>query len=96
MAFEGPAKIVEQNGYNNRFVNLPSVGRALEDSFEDSIEIKRIILEELDEKKRDVVLIVHSYGGVCGSNACEGLSKQDRQGKDTAVIGTVYLCVRLR
>lgn len=65
----------------------------MEDSFEDSIEIRKKILEELDDNGRDVVLAVHSYGGICGTNACEGLAKKDREGKNTSVIGTVYLAV---
>lgn len=92
-AFNPAAEVVAAKGYTNSFVHTPSVGRALEDPLEDSREIKKKILEELDDNARDVVLVVHSYGGVCGSDACEGLAKKDREDKKTSVIGTVYLAV---
>lgn len=69
------------------------MGRVLSDPYEDSLHIRKKILEELDVNGRDVVLAVHSYGGLAGTNACEGLAKKDRAGKDTSVIGVVYLCV---
>lgn len=65
----------------------------LKDPYEDSLHIREKILEELDSKGNDVVLVVHSYGGLCGANSCEGLAKKDREGKNTSVIGVVYLCV---
>lgn len=65
----------------------------LKDPYGDSLHIREKILEELDNKGNDVVLVVHSYGGLCGTNACEGLAKKDREGKNTSVLGVVYLCV---
>lgn len=51
-----------------------------------------IILPELE--KSDVVLVVHSYGGIVGGGAAHGLSPADRkaQGKEHAVVGIIYLC----
>lgn len=87
------ADIVAAKGYSNVFVHTPSVGNALKDSIEDSNFTREKILEELDNKERDVVVICHSYGGVVCANSCEGLAKKDREGKSTSVIGTIYLCV---
>lgn len=42
----------------------------------------------------DILIVMHSYAGVPGSNALKGLSKQERQaaGAKNGVIGLVYLC----
>lgn len=51
-----------------------------------------VILPELE--KNDVILIVHSYGGIVGGGAAHGLSPADRkaQGKTHGVVGIIYLC----
>ncbi|KAF2119253.1 prolyl aminopeptidase-like protein [Lophiotrema nucula] len=53
---------------------------------------KRYLLPLLDEG-RDVVVLVHSYGGVIGGQAARGLSKASRkaEGKAGGVIGLLYM-----
>ncbi|KAJ5083528.1 Alpha/beta hydrolase fold-1 [Penicillium angulare] len=57
--------------------------------------IRASMLAVLDSPSdpRDVVLICHSYGGLPGTCAVEGLSRSARasQGKTTAVVGIVYM-----
>lgn len=50
------------------------------------------LLTELDEGN-EVFVVMHSYGGVPGSAAVQGLTKEDRQkeGLKGGVIGLVYL-----
>lgn len=43
------------------------------------------------EKGNDVILATHSYGGVPGSNACEGYLKKDRAGK-AGILGMIFIC----
>lgn len=90
---ETAERVSAKGSYTSVFIQTPSVGRVLQDPYEDSVYIKAKILDELDGNKRDVVLVVHSYGGLAGTNACQGLAKKDREGKETSVIGVVYLCV---
>lgn len=62
---------------------------------DDADHIRRDILAVLDDpaEPRDVVLALHSYAGVPGSSAAEGLGGADRsaRGRGTAVVGVAYL-----
>lgn len=53
---------------------------------------EHIVLPALETN--DVVLLLHSYGGVVGGAAAHGLGPADRkaEGKKHAVLGLVYLC----
>lgn len=53
---------------------------------------EHVILPELE--KNDVILLLHSYGGVVGGGAAQGLGTADRkaQGHAHSVLGLVYLC----
>ena len=52
-----------------------------------------MLLPVLDIEKHDVVLVMHSYGGLPGSAAARGLGKKDRDasGKSTAVLGQIFI-----
>jgi rhodanese-related sulfurtransferase len=52
----------------------------------------KFLLPLLDEGK-DIVVIVHSYGGVVGGAAAAGLSKIERltQGKSSGIVGLLYI-----
>lgn len=62
---------------------------------DDAAHIRQAILSVLDDEAApsDVVLAVHSYGGMPGTSAPQGLGRADRsaQGKHTAVVGLVYM-----
>lgn len=62
---------------------------------DDAEHIRNEVLSILDSDTApsNVVLAAHSYGGMPSSSALKGLSKADRsaQGKQTAVIGLVYI-----
>lgn len=67
---------------------------------DDAAHLRREILSVLDgdnndneKEATDVVLAVHSYGGIPGTSALRGLGRADRaaQGKRTAVVGLVYV-----
>jgi hypothetical protein len=48
----------------------------------------------LVEQGKEIVMVMHSYGGLPGSEACKGNTKSVRQkeGKKGGVIACVYLC----
>ncbi|KAF2450128.1 prolyl aminopeptidase-like protein [Karstenula rhodostoma CBS 690.94] len=52
----------------------------------------KFLLPLLDESK-DIILVVHSYGGIVGSAAAAGLSKTERltQGKSSGILGLLYI-----
>lgn len=60
---------------------------------EDTAHIRAAVLSTLDDSHRNVVISLHSYSGVPGSSALDGLSKGHRlaAGKDTSVLGIVYI-----
>lgn len=63
-------------------------------TFEDDVShIRSNVLKILDDEKRNVILVLHSYSGLPGSAAMQGLAKADRAaaGQDTAVLGVVYI-----
>ena len=62
----------------------------------DDIEfIRGELLKPCLEEEKDVVLVMHSYGGIPGSVAVEGLGRADveSQGKRGGIVGLVYLSV---
>lgn len=60
-------------------------------------EAVRDVFLPLIEEGNDVVLVVHSYGGITGSGAAYGLSKSSRAkaGKKGGVVGIVYIAAFL-
>lgn len=83
-------KMLEGNSYPTVAIDLPSVGRKppvtshLEDTAVVRNELERLILSE----GREVILVMHSYGGLAGSGAVSGLEKAARQDK-----GGVTQCI---
>lgn len=84
---------LELAGYQVRSVDHVTVGAVcLPNSFTADVErVHGIIAEEVD-KGRDVVLFMHSYGGMVGSEACRGVAKTKRQGPAGGVLGLIYCC----
>lgn len=57
---------------------------------DDAAQIRKNVQEVLD-KGSDVVLVLHSYSGVPGSEALSGLGHSDRPEGSAAVTGIVYI-----
>ena len=51
-------------------------------------------VSELAEAGRDVVVVVHSYGGIPGSDAMKGLARDERSGKGLkgGEVALMYIC----
>ncbi|TDZ71783.1 hypothetical protein CTRI78_v001767 [Colletotrichum trifolii] len=81
-------------GYASEAVTLPSVGAdpAIVGLEEDAAALRSTLTTLADEGKQ-IVLVVHSYGGMVGSNAVSGLGWQQRAANNKAggVIMMVYL-----
>jgi pimeloyl-ACP methyl ester carboxylesterase len=82
-------------GYETLPLTLPSSGSdpAIPDFTPDVEEVRRNVIPLLDAEK-NVIVVMHSYGGIPGSSAMKGLSKTDREavGKPGGVTALVYLC----
>ncbi|EKG15210.1 hypothetical protein MPH_07544 [Macrophomina phaseolina MS6] len=81
-------------GWATEAVAYPSVGAEPPNKglAEDAAAV-RAVLERLADEGKEIVLTVHSYGGLVGQNAVEGLGYKQRQaaGKKGGVIQFVYL-----
>ncbi|KAI9655558.1 MAG: hypothetical protein M1821_005351 [Bathelium mastoideum] len=88
------SQALQQAGFSVEVIDYPSVGDhvpKMEDNRED-IAAVRATVSSLVEAERDVLLLMHSYGGIPGTGALEGLSKSQRQkfGMKGGVIRLVY------
>jgi pimeloyl-ACP methyl ester carboxylesterase len=96
--FEPTTSLLSEAGYHCISISLPTIGSELRNEPApqnwnlDVAAIRNTLLEHIDQG-RDVVLIVHSYGGTVGSEACNNLGKTHResQGLRGGVIKLVYL-----
>lgn len=86
---------IREKGYEPFPIQLPSVGISpgLPDFSADVAAIRAHVTKIMDQENRDVVLVMHSYGGVPGTEAMKGLSKKERKaaGKGTGVVALVYI-----
>ena len=98
-SFKPTTDALNKEGFNCIALDLPCIGSELkglapqQDWSEDVSHIRNAILDQLDGQGANVVLIVHSYSGTVGSEACKGLDEASRrkEGKETCVAALVYL-----
>ncbi|KAI1205834.1 alpha/beta-hydrolase [Annulohypoxylon truncatum] len=97
--FEPTTSLLCETGYTCDLASLPSVGAELRSppqvpqNFDaDVAALRETITKNLDAS-RDVILLVHSYNGIVGSEAVEGLDRasRSRAGKSTAVTHLIYI-----
>lgn len=82
------------HGYESEAVAYPSVGAEPPNKgLRDDAAALRSALERLADQGKEIVLAVHSYGGLVGQNAVEGLGYKQRAkaGKAGGVIMFVYI-----
>lgn len=85
---------LHKRGWETEAVAYPSVGaEPPTKGLADDAAAVRSTLERLADAGKEIVLVVHSYGGLVGQNALEGLGYKQRQaaGKKGGVIVFVYL-----
>ncbi|KAJ7766492.1 Alpha/beta hydrolase fold-1 [Mycena maculata] len=91
--------LLHKQGHNVRAISLPSANDGTRlpapTAADDAAHIREELTALLDHETTpsDVLLLLHSYAGVPGSSAVQGLGRSDRalQAKATAVVGIVYL-----
>ncbi|KAK7449897.1 hypothetical protein CaCOL14_010117 [Colletotrichum acutatum] len=87
-------QLLESRGYPVEAVEYPSVGaEPPTKGLTDDANAVRAVLQRLADEGKEIVLVVHSYGGLVGANAVEGLGYKQRakEGKKGGVITFVYL-----
>lgn len=93
------AEKVRSRGYEIVLDTLPSSARAPPEQpatlAEDAAHFHDIA-EKLADQGKEIVMVMHSYGGVVGSECSKGLSKPERReaGKPGGIVRLVYFtCV---
>ncbi|POS82580.1 hypothetical protein EPUL_006207, partial [Erysiphe pulchra] len=95
-AFQDFVNILEREGFPTEAINLPSVGSVsappLPGLAEDIAAVQKSITQAV-EKSKEVILLCHSYGGLVGSNAAEGLDihTRSKQGKAGGIKKIIFL-----
>lgn len=92
------AKGLEAHSIPSIVIPTPSVGAcpALKD-FSDDVTLIRNTVSKLIDEAKDVVVLMHSYGGIPGSAALKGLGKAARESeqKKNGVVRLVYVSTLL-
>ena len=89
--------LIQEAGYQTVFVSYPSLSPIdpfTADCAADSRSVReKVLLPLIEAQGKDVVLVMHSYGGIPGSVAAHGLSKLQRtnEGKEGGVLGLVFI-----
>lgn len=82
--------ILSAKGFPTATVDLPSVG-GISPMADDAAAIQKVT-SELASDGQEIILVMHSYGGIPGTESAKGLARKIRQteGKPGGIIGLVY------
>lgn len=91
---------LREAGYLTKSEKLSSVGSSQpldQTAALDATAIKRDLLQPELDLGKDVILVMHSYGGSPGAAAAKGNSKSERAaaGKQGGIIGLIFVCAFL-
>ncbi|KAL5358857.1 alpha/beta-hydrolase [Aspergillus floccosus] len=81
-------------GYETYTVDLPCSAQHTVSDIRPDIDTIRSRIWELVEGGKDVLVFMHSYGSVPGSEACKELDKESKrkQGKNGGITGLIFCC----
>lgn len=85
---------LESSGYEVHVPTPPSMtgSRPPNKGLPDDTDQIRFVAEGLVNKGRDVVVLMHSYGGQIGTNALHGLGKEQRKAQQSGgILSLVYM-----
>ena len=89
------AEMLEAAGHPVVCVSLPSVGaNPPKPDFEDDVAVIRSAASQLIYEKKRVLAILHSYGGIVGTEALQGFKNVSTDGAGV-VIGLLYIATML-
>ncbi|KAL2851045.1 Alpha/beta hydrolase fold-1 [Aspergillus pseudoustus] len=83
--------LLETNGYPTTAVALPSIGST--SSMADDAAAIRAVTSNLADEGRRIVLVMHSYGGIPGTESAKdlGWNVRQKEGKPGGIIALVYV-----
>lgn len=92
--------LVERAGYDlvsQRNPSCDSLNPDAESAAKDAAFIRNQLLIPLLDAGKTVILVMHSYGGLPGAAAAEGLSQTERisAGRPGGIIGLIFICAIL-
>ena len=94
-AYSGVMDRLKDHGYPTIGLPLPSIGAVptIPNFVGDVNAVRDRLTQLVVEKKKEVILVMHSYGGMPGTEAPVGLGKQEREekGLEGGVIRLVYI-----
>lgn len=97
--FEALIKELENHGRQSHAVKYPTVGReTVSTTQQDEVKaIQDAVARFVDDEQKDVILVMHSYGGWPGSRAVKGFDKETRaqHGKKHGIVEIVFLAAFL-
>ena len=98
-AYSSVIQVLESRSYNCIGVHLHSIGPSptCEGFTEDVATIRASVEKLIDGEEKEVVVVLHSYSGLPGSQALQGLGLKERQGsgKKGGLIRIVYIMAYL-
>ncbi|KAL2783407.1 alpha/beta-hydrolase [Aspergillus keveii] len=93
--YDGVRSLLEEKGYTTTTVALPSVGSTA--SMSDDADAIHAVTSKLADAGHQIVLVMHSYGGIPGTQSAKDLGFKGRQeaGKPGGIFALVYLAAYL-
>ena len=95
--YEDLLSLLEKAGYETKAIQLPSVGSDSPNEQSvvgDAQAIREQLLLPLLDAGRDILLVMHSYGGCPGGAAAKNLSKSART-TSGGIVGLVFIAALL-
>lgn len=93
--FDGIRALLSKRRHDSEAIALPSVGAAepTKSGLHDDIAHTNGVLRAMAEQGRQIVVVTHSYGGMVGAGAVEGLgyAQRSKAGQPGGVIMMVWL-----
>lgn len=90
---------LSKHSYSSVAVTLPSVGHkpAVKSHLEDTAVVRQELSRLIEQEGKEVILVMHSYGGVAGGGAVKGLERAARKepgGVTKCIFLTAFLVPR--
>ena len=93
--WERVLSLLKEQGYNSVSVALPTTSGSNSKSFGDDVKATQDIIQAETSQGRNVVVVVHSYGGMVGESALKGFTRpKDATASSTSkgyIIGLVVI-----
>jgi len=95
--FEGVISQLKAHGYPVRALRMPSVGGDDTSTMADDAAYIQKTTSALAAEGKEIILVMHSYGGIPGTQSAKGLLQKERaaEGQRGGIIGLVYLAAFL-